>query len=130
MTEEKNLIQSTLKPKDSIKPGEYLESKMIGRNKCYRLILQQDGNVVLYLVYGRNEKNEVLQTVCWASNTEGVLARELKMQTDGNLVLYSEGGLAKWASHTQGNDGAELTLEDDGDLVIKYPTGRPVWKRP
>ena len=42
----------------------------------------------------------------------------MKMQSDGNLVVYSVDDDAMWSSETSGNHGAYLTFQDDGNLVI------------
>jgi hypothetical protein len=41
----------------------------------------------------------------------------LKMQTDGNLVLY-EGATALWSSQTSGTRGWEAIMQADGDFVL------------
>ena len=83
--------------------GEALTSP----NGYYKLILQEDGNLVLY------RKGKAL----WSSGTNGKDARKLVMQSDGNLVLYGNNGPI-WASNTSGNRGAFLMLQNDGNLVI------------
>ncbi len=83
--------------------GEALTSS----NGHYKLILQEDGNLVLY------RKGKAL----WSSGTNGKNARKLVMQSDGNLVLYGNNGPI-WASNTSGNRGAFLMLQNDGNLVI------------
>jgi hypothetical protein len=50
---------------------------------------------------------------------------ELAMQTDGNLVEYSN-GIALWASHTV-NGGDTVVMQGDGNLVVYGATGCPVW---
>lgn len=52
---------------------------------------------------------------------------ELKMQWDGNLVIYKN-GKAQWSSKTFGNHRAILVMQYDGNLVI-YPRtgGRALW---
>ncbi|MER5866420.1 trypsin-like serine protease [Kitasatospora sp. NPDC002040] len=84
------------------------------------LMLQQDGNLVLY----RRSDGAAL----WASHTSGNPGTRLVMQTDGNLVLYPanggpETGGALWNSGTYGNHGAHLRLQDDGNLVIYRQDG-------
>jgi len=125
-----------LKKGEVLTPGECLKA---GKNNCFELRLQLDGNVVLYFLYpdtaagagkGNKKKGKTAQVVRWASNTEGSDIKELKMQTDGNLVLYSQAGKVKWASDTDGNHGAELELEDDGDLIIKVDPRGTIWQRP
>lgn len=75
-----------------------------------RLVLQQDGNLVLY----RTVDNQPV----WATNTVGSGAVRATMQFDGNFVLYQSHGVARWASNTAGNNGAHLDLQDDGNLVV------------
>lgn len=52
-----------------------------------RLIMQNDGNLVVY----RGFDNPATQSVRWASNTDGC-GEKAVMQTDGNLVVYGQGG--------------------------------------
>jgi hypothetical protein len=48
----------------------------------------------------------------------------LNMQTDGNLVEYSEQGrVVQWETDTSGNFGAYLVMQADGNLVV-YPSGK------
>ncbi len=62
----------------------------------------------------------------WATNTQRDGGERLDMQSDGNMVVYA-GKKALWSSKTLGNKGASLKLQDDGNLVI-YPTsGKPLW---
>ena len=53
---------------------------------------------------------------------------DLKMQNDGNLVLY-HGSTALWDSGTWGNPGAFLSMQNDGNLVIYTTNGTPIWSR-
>jgi hypothetical protein len=84
----------------------------------YSLLLQEDGNLVLYDQDGQP---------VWASGTDGQPVSELTMQADGNLVLYASSGGALWASDTYGNDGAYLVLQDDRNLVLYAADGSPIW---
>lgn len=89
-----------------LQPGQSLQSD----SQLYTLILQTDGNVVLY---DRNSQP------LWSTGTGGsITPRNFVMQTDGNLVLYDANGLPKWASGTDNNPGAFLNIQDDGNLVI------------
>lgn len=95
--------------------GQYLLSP----NEEYKLVMQIDGNLVLY----RTSDNFAM----WASNTYGIGANLCEMQAeDGNLVIYNAGGQPLWASATDGNAGAVLILQDDGKVVI-YKSGKPIW---
>jgi len=83
--------------------GETLKSP----NGQYKLILQNDGNLVLY-DGGR---------AIWSTKTQGKRIKKLVMQNDGNLVLYGPNG-PLWATNTSGNRGAYLKIQNDGNLVI------------
>jgi hypothetical protein len=66
-----------------------------GSDRSYRLVWQQDGNLVAY----HNASANVPRDARWASNTSGRGAR-LSFQTDGNLVIYDSANHAVWASGT------------------------------
>jgi len=85
----------------------------------FRLILQADGNLVLY-AHSRQ--------ALWASNTAGHPdVWDVAMQGDGNLVIYNVHGHALWASNTAGHAGAWLIAQNDGNLVIYDPANHPLW---
>jgi hypothetical protein len=86
------------------------------RSDRARLIMQQDGNLVVYDEYG---------TPRWASNTVGSGYRAV-LQDDGNFVVYSRGGGPVWASNTSWAHGAHLSVQDDGNVVL-YLGSRPIW---
>lgn len=86
-------------------------------NGAYRLIMQSDGNLVLY------SPNRAV----WASNTAGKSGTMLVMQTDGNLVLYASNGQALWSSRTNNRNGYQTVLQSDGNFVLYDNTGRPIW---
>ncbi len=99
-----------LNPGETLRRGEHLTSA----NGQYKLLMQRDGNLVLY-----GPRNQPL----WSSNTQGTPVEECMMQRDGNLVLYLRDGQPVWASSTEGNPGSFLLLQNDGNLVVY----RPVW---
>ena len=51
----------------------------------------------------------------------------LRLQEDGNLVLYGQGGQPLWASGTDGQEVATATMQDDGNLVLYSAGGDAVW---
>lgn len=103
---------------DILHPGETLQmgEEMKAPAKGYHLVMQTDGNLVLY-----GGSNKVL----WTPYTQGHGADYLIMQTDGNLVVYNAAG-ELWNAGTQGHPGAELHVQDDGNLVI-YQGAHPIW---
>lgn len=97
----------------TLRAGEQLRSY----NDMYRLILQGDGNLVLY----DRSRGKPL----WASNTVRSGANRLVLQGDGNLVLY-RGGKPFWASNTVRKNSDRLVMQNDGNLVL-YAGRKPVW---
>ncbi len=79
----------------------------------YRLVLQTDGNLVIYGPQG----------ALWASSSRGT---RLVMQSDGNLVLYSATGAA-WYSRTTGS-GVTAVLGNDGSLRVVSSAGATLWR--
>ncbi|TDW70765.1 hypothetical protein [Kribbella pratensis] len=106
-------VSSVLKPGEYLKPGQYRRSP----NGIYTLIMQTDGNAVLYK--GR--------TALWGSMTNRK-ASSLIMQRDGNLVVIS-GRTPVWASNTGGSTGAYLAVQNDSNLVIYNVRNKAVWYR-
>jgi hypothetical protein len=93
------------------------------RNKHYVMVVQGDGNLVVYGPSG----------VVWAAGTGGrsVGQNALVMQSDGNLVVYGPGGPGGvvWAANTGGRPHAQntLTMQDDANLVVRNPSGGVIW---
>jgi hypothetical protein len=106
---------SVLLPGDGLSPGAYLHSAV----GFYRLIMQRDGNLVLYRWWGSR--------ALWQSHTYPNLGARASMQADGNLVIYSASGRVLRQSHTDNNPGAWAVLQRDGNLVIYSPGRRPLW---
>lgn len=107
-------MANSLNPNQSLYVNQYL----ISANAKYQLIMQADGNLVLYRLYNHYP--------LWSSRTNGKDVLRVVMQADGNLVIYQPNGRAIWASNTAGNPGSFLVLQDDGNLVI-YKPNVPIW---
>jgi hypothetical protein len=93
-----------------------------GSPLTFELVLQGDGNLVIYNSSGRAR---------WASNTDIHNPTQAVMQTDGNFVVYS-GGHALWSTRTNNNSGAYLCFQNDGNLVVYTGVvvgcdGYPIW---
>jgi VCBS repeat protein len=101
-----------LNPNDNLANIGQIESS----NGASTLVLQGDGNVVLYRSSG---------VARWATSTNNAVSAI--MQADGNFVLYSASHTAVWASNTAGHPGAFLVLQDDGNLVIYDSKGAALW---
>ena len=104
---------------DRLLPGQGLTAGMslLSNNKRFKLILQGDGNLVLYS-YGN---------AIWATGTDGRHTWQAVMQGDGNFVLYDVHLHPVWASNSAGHPGAFLVMQDDTNLVVYAPGNHPVW---
>jgi hypothetical protein len=107
-------MTDTLNGGNDLSIGQGLRSN----NGRFNLIMQQDGNLVLY-----QGAIAVWDTKTW---NLPVFARPVvaKMQNDGNFVLYTQGGNPIWATGTDNHPGARLVLQDDRNLVL-YAPGQP-----
>ncbi|HYZ17133.1 MAG TPA: hypothetical protein VE591_12050 [Candidatus Acidoferrum sp.] len=92
-------------------------------NKAYQLVMQRDGNLVIYHLDAQGERSDPT----WASNTTGNAGAQARLQDDGNLVVYrADGTTPLWASNTANRRGANLQLGDDGSLALALG-GQIVW---
>lgn len=114
---QRNLGNQILLQNDTMYEGEYLTSS----NGQYQLILQADGNLVMY---GPGH------SVIWHTQTNGTGQPPFRLvaQADRNMVLYhtpsDAGNPALWTTHTGvGADraGCFLILQDDRNLVLYEP---------
>ena len=94
----------------------YSNHSILSCDGRFKLILQPDGNLVLY------EGN----TALWASNTGGKGGTVATLQGDGNFVIYDAKGKPVWASNTPNHPGADLLVQNDGNVVIYY-NNAPIW---
>jgi hypothetical protein len=99
--------------------------------RAIEAIVQSDGNFVMY---GPNNPDGTANRI-WATNTAGHRNSRLRVQDDGNMVLY-QGSTPFWATNTVGRDAnlylrpgqsisssdgwLRLTLKPEGNLVANY----------
>ncbi|KAG5675407.1 hypothetical protein PVAND_005315 [Polypedilum vanderplanki] len=84
-----SLAADQLYPNQCLNQGEYLTSS----NGCFKLIMQTDGNLVIY----RNSNGNAL----WSSKTARTCTNRICMQGDGNFVTYDCANDATWAQELQ-----------------------------
>lgn len=92
-------------------------AELISPENGYRLVMQSDGNAVVYEASG---------APIWNSRTFRA-GSHLSMQTDGNLVVYTPTGQPVWNTGTFGRPGATLVMQSDGNLVLYSANGAPLW---
>lgn len=97
---------NVLTPGGSLAPGQTLWDTT-GKN---RLVMRGDGVLVVYVGSVRR----------WAA-IGGTRGSTMRMQTDGNVVLYDVYGRPKWASNTSRykGTGMQLTAGTDGNVVLR-----------
>ena len=107
---------------DRLSAGQTLYSgqSLQSQSGQYRLIMQSDGNLVVY-----NGSNKVI----WNTRTANTGGNRLTMQSDGNLVIYTASNSPKWHTHTYNhrNSGVDAVLQDDGNLVLYTDDNQAVW---
>lgn len=107
------------KIEDILNKGEKLVrgQQLTSRNRRFKAVMQPDGNFVMY----------VDERPLWASNTiESGGGNELRMQHDGNLIVYDENMTPVWSSNTQ-LVGDYLMCRDDGNLGVFGLNGETKW---
>lgn len=90
---------------------------LVSGNVQYALMMQADGNLVLY------SRGHAI----WANNMYGNPGAYLTLQSDGNIVEYTSGGAPLWGTGTNGQSLGYLILQDDGNLVAYSPSNAPLW---
>jgi len=105
--------------RDVLYEGEQLNvgDALISSNGRYKLVLQGDGNLVIY-----NGNNQGI----WTAGTWGMSINRAVMQHDGNFVAYDNNGSARFSSNTWRQVGSRLVMQSDGNLVI-YQKGIARW---
>jgi hypothetical protein len=102
-------------------PNRYLDPGDQISDSTSRLVMQGDGNLVLY----RKPDNFVY----WASDTNGSGATRALMQYDGNLVLLRADGTPVRGTATDGRPGAVLRVSGPSVFIDAYGIDPPVWRR-
>ncbi len=105
-------MADTLSEGQKLAKGESITSN----NGAYKLILQDDGNLVLY----------ARDHAIWATGTDGQNVVRAEVQSDGNFVLYTP-DKPVWASQTKGKSDVKLVLQDDRNLVLYEKGTHAVW---
>ncbi|MFJ7276588.1 hypothetical protein [Kitasatospora sp. NPDC098663] len=106
-------VTHTLWNDEPLYPGWHVDSENS------RLIMQPDGNLVVYRGY--NTPNPL---AVWNSGTHvNHCGYKAVMQSDGNLVVYSASGGVCWSSGTNGHPGARLVVKRLGGVAIYWGDG-------
>ncbi|TVZ56762.1 D-mannose binding lectin [Lutibacter sp. Hel_I_33_5] len=110
--------RNTLKSGENLHQNEFLQSK----NGLYKLILHQDGNLVVHYFTGKH---------IWSSNSKNKGGVRLLMRDDGILTIYKKNKSHAWSSSKKKNKGKPfLIMQNDGNAVVyinKNSKKKAVW---
>lgn len=119
---------------NTLNAGQALNTgdKLISANGKYMLLMQVDGNLCVYKYVNGKQSSFV-----WCSMEHDFSNATLRMQTDGNLVVYDGAGKAKWSSKTQAYYNpkygksdfkpVKLVFLNDGTLGLYTVYNKRVW---
>lgn len=98
------------------------------RNGKYDAVMQHDGN---FVIYKKNNSKDYSNPI-WSIETQLRPEKRpfyLKLQSDGNLVMYSTDKRAVWSSGSasQGQGPYFLIMQNDGNLVIYDRNSKAIW---
>lgn len=114
-------VGTTLSAGQTLSENQYLASI----NKKFIALMQSDGNFAVYNT----------DSMLWSAETtgQGTGAKSLKVQGDGNIVIYdsSTPGNSLWnlwsQSGTNGRKAVRLVMQEDGNLVAYDSAGAAIW---
>ncbi|CAF1515779.1 unnamed protein product, partial [Adineta ricciae] len=113
-------------PRSSLPAGQQLQQweALTSSNGAYRLIMQEDGNLVLYV----SEKCIPVNAI-WSTGSFSNGPHRFQIQTNGNLVAYNGKNQAMWNSNSsrQNVERGHLVMQNDGNLVLHDNNHRAVW---
>ena len=103
---------------------------------CPRLVLQNDGNLVIYgntaaswsdgAPVNKMLAGDLLKSG-WSIYSRSPEAYRLIMLADGNLALFDGSGTELWSAKTWSHPGAYASMQTDGNLVVYDKTGHALW---
>ncbi len=119
-----------------VPPGEILNpgDQRTSPNGAYTLIMQSDGNLVLYANSAGGG-----QTAVWASqnppvgnssiNRNGIEAGSTAVVSQNGVfgVWYPNQNTTQWATFTSGYPGAYVAVQNDGNLVLYSSSSAALW---
>jgi hypothetical protein len=112
---------------------------------AFRLVMQEDGNLVLYAVDDMRLPVDLVHVLSGAPDVLALYAKPIwstgthvprqgkgrgrccVMEEDGNLVVYDQDQHPVFETGTAGHRGAFLRLQNDGNLVVYTPDMQAPW---
>ena len=91
----------------------------------FELIFEDGVLILMKMVIVGYEKDGSVELWSSAESTDIEGPYELKMQKDGNLVIYGKENKVIWSLKHNDFDTKELVLDNKGDLYLTYKSGKP-----
>lgn len=120
-------VSHPVPPQPPAGPARLVRGQLLTANQMlvspaglYRLLMQADGNLVLY-----NQFNQAV----WQLGTAGYPGAFLTFQPDGNLVLRRADGFPLTYTGTNGTASDRFVVEDDSDVMIYGTNDEIYWRR-
>lgn len=110
---------------DTIYSGEEipLGTELISPRGCFKMVLQDDGNLVVYY-------NKPNGGVLWTTNTQNKGVYKAVIQKDGRFRLWTRTAVVVWETTWANNNvvdtGARVVIQDDGNVVV-YQGNLAMW---
>jgi hypothetical protein len=100
--------------------GRTLASGAAFVTDTYELVMQTDGNLVVYNDTG---------AAVWASGTAGHPGANALMRGDGNFVIFADQAQTQslWSTGTTAAGGTQSTFNTDGTFTVRNSGGGVVW---
>lgn len=77
---------------------------------------------------GKLQLKDRLDNTIWQTQGSGMVDSFLKMQKDGNLVLYNKNSVPYWSTKTSGSNGPfRFFIQEDRNLVVYDGRGVALW---
>jgi hypothetical protein len=102
----------------TLNPGDSLYSA----TRAFRLIMQQDGNLVLYAI--DDAKLPAMPAFLGSASEQAWIQLS---DVNQNANIYTA---ALWTSKTSGNPGSTANLQSDGHFTVNQPGGGAIWNSP
>jgi hypothetical protein len=96
---------------ERLEKGDYISRTLDNDGGRVRLIMQTDGNLVLYWSHGK------LRRTCWTADTTR-RGHHAVYQKDGIFAVYDAAGRMVWASDTAGERASRVQIKDAGRLYV------------
>eukprot|EP00960_Hanusia_phi_P007926 227291-Hanusia_phi.AAC.1 len=100
-------------------------SQLLSDNGRYLLVMQDDGNLVLYELASTPATSSLVHAAIWNTQTNGHGhgPYTLTLQSDSNVVLYDSARQVLWTVGVVGWGDGHLGIQNNGNVLISWSNG-------